>query len=138
MGPVITLRGSTYGLGDLAFPGRSVCTCRNCRNSMKCVMCYGDKMETAKNARFACSLHRQGMGQIYIMPNVDISTDAIKEPFKKAISGEQNLCKEGENRGARKIVYDRVTGMSSKGFAFIATTSVQEAKEASRMFNGAV
>ncbi|GJZ02599.1 ribonuclease H-like domain-containing protein [Tanacetum coccineum] len=38
---------------------------------------------------------------------------------------------------ASKIVYDRVTDRS-RGFAFIATASVQEAKEASRMFNGAV
>nr|GEV89413.1 33 kDa ribonucleoprotein, chloroplastic [Tanacetum cinerariifolium] len=50
---------------------------------------------------------------------------------------EQNLCKEGENSGEQKIVYDQVTDRS-RGFAFIATASVQEAKEASRMFNGAV
>nr|GEU85527.1 aspartate carbamoyltransferase, chloroplastic-like [Tanacetum cinerariifolium] len=63
------------------------------------------------------------MRQICIVPNVDISTNAIKE--------------EGENSGEQKIVYDQVTDRS-KGFAFIATESVQEAKEASRMFNGAV
>ncbi|GJY56328.1 hypothetical protein Tco_0455443 [Tanacetum coccineum] len=28
------------------------------------------------------------------------------QPFKNAISGEQNLCKEGENRGAYAHVFD--------------------------------
>nr|GEV05949.1 retrovirus-related Pol polyprotein from transposon TNT 1-94 [Tanacetum cinerariifolium] len=36
-----------------------------------------------------------------------------------------------------QIVYDRVTD-SSRGFVFVEMASVQEAKEASRMFNGAV
>ncbi|GJZ62573.1 probable phospholipid-transporting ATPase 4 [Tanacetum coccineum] len=80
----LVLVGAT-AVEDKLQPGVPQCIDKLAQAGLKIWVLTGDKMETAINIGFACSLLRQGMRQICITPNVDISTNDTKEAVKENI-----------------------------------------------------
>ncbi|KAK9069711.1 hypothetical protein SSX86_010105 [Deinandra increscens subsp. villosa] len=109
----LTLVGAT-AVEDKLQPGVPQCIDKLAQAGLKIWVLTGDKMETAINIGFACSLLRQGMKQICISTNVEMlnqdSKRAVKENIVMQITNASQMVKlEKDPHAAFALIIDGKT-----------------------------
>ncbi|XP_076926038.1 putative phospholipid-transporting ATPase 4 [Bidens hawaiensis] len=109
----LILVGAT-AVEDKLQPGVPQCIDKLAQAGLKIWVLTGDKMETAINIGFACSLLRQGMKQICISTNVDMlnqdSKKAVKENIKLQLTNAMQMIKvERDPHAAFALIIDGKT-----------------------------
>ncbi|GKB34408.1 probable phospholipid-transporting ATPase 4, partial [Tanacetum coccineum] len=109
----LILVGAT-AVEDKLQPGVPQCIDKLAQAGLKLWVLTGDKMETAINIGFACSLLRQGMKQICISTNVDMlaenSKKAVKENIVLQITNASQMVKlEKDPHAAFALIIDGKT-----------------------------
>ncbi|XP_071710472.1 probable phospholipid-transporting ATPase 4 [Rutidosis leptorrhynchoides] len=109
----LILVGAT-AVEDKLQPGVPQCIDKLAQAGLKIWVLTGDKMETAINIGFACSLLRQGMKQICITTNVELLTQdskkAVKENILMQITNASQMVKlEKDPHAAFALIIDGKT-----------------------------
>ncbi|CAH9056008.1 unnamed protein product [Cuscuta epithymum] len=104
------LLGAT-AVEDKLQKGVPQCIDKLAQAGLKIWVLTGDKMETAINIGFACSLLRQGMKQICILPNAGAATNDTNEAVKESIlmqitNGSQMVKLEKDPLAAFALIID--------------------------------